>query len=442
MMLDAVAWMDFLSPPQREMMEATAPFIAYGGARGGGKSWALRKKAVLLCVRYPGIKVLVIRRTYPELRENHILPMTSDLLGMADYRETDKSIVFPNGSRIRFGYCETEADVLQYQGQEYDIVMIDEATQLTEFQYQTLTACIRGVNDFPKRMYLTCNPGGVGHSWVKRLFIDRQYRDGENPENYVFIQARVYDNKPLLDSQPSYVKTLQALPDDLREAWLNGSWDVFAGQYFKEWDRSVHVIEPFEIPDWWNHYFVMDYGLDMLAGYWIAVDDTGKAYVYREIYESNLIISAAAEKILSYMTGKERSLIRAWYAPQDLWNRRQDTGKSVADIFSEYGIFLVQAKNDRVQGWLEVKEWLRVKDGESDIKFFRTCPNVIRCFPLVQYDKRNVNDISNEPHELTHSLDAIRYFISGRPMPAVKPKEDEEETTEKQISDFLSYGRN
>ena len=180
------------NPRQIEFFKARARFIAYGGARGGGKSWAVRKKAAGLALSYPGAGILIVRRTFPELRENHILPMTADLAGVARYRDADKSFTFPGGSRIVFGYCSSESDVLQYQGQEYDVIFMDEATQFTEFQFTTLTACLRGANDFPKRFYLTCNPGGVGHAWVKRLFIDRRYKKTEHPEGLcVYRRQRV-----------------------------------------------------------------------------------------------------------------------------------------------------------------------------------------------------------------------------------------------------------
>ena len=158
---------------QAEFLKARERFIAYGGARGGGKSWAVRKKAWLLAVNYAGIRILLLRRTFPELRENHILPLMSDLKGIAQYKESEKAFLFPNGSRVKLGYCDTEGDVLQYQGQEYDVIFMDEATQFSEYQFQTLTACLRGANGLPKRMYLTCNPGGVGHTWVKRQYIHR-----------------------------------------------------------------------------------------------------------------------------------------------------------------------------------------------------------------------------------------------------------------------------
>ena len=220
------------NPRQIEFFKARARFIAYGGARGGGKSWAVRKKAAGLALSYPGAGILIVRRTFPELRENHILPMTADLAGIARYRDADKSFTFPGGSRIVFGYCSSESDVLQYQGQEYDVIFMDEATQFTEFQFTTLTACLRGANDFPKRFYLTCNPGGVGHAWVKRLFIDRRYKKAEHPEDYVFIAANVYDK-----ALPTAKRWARASP----RAFLKGCSSSTALKTFRGWRKVTRA---------------------------------------------------------------------------------------------------------------------------------------------------------------------------------------------------------
>ena len=178
------------NPKQEQFLLARNRFVCFGGSRGGGKSWVVLITDGLLCLHYPGIKTLLIRRTFPELRENHVLPLKQKLKGIATYKETEKVFEFPNTSRLKLGYLDAESDVLQYQGQEYDVIFLDEATQFTEFMFNILTACLRGANKFPKRMYLTCNPGGVGHAWVKRLFIDRDFRGSENPDDYLFIPAR------------------------------------------------------------------------------------------------------------------------------------------------------------------------------------------------------------------------------------------------------------
>ena len=404
-----------LYPKQQEFCLSRAKYTCYGGARGGGKSHVARRKATLIALNYPGVQILLLRRTLNELRENHVIPFITELNGIAIYKESTKEFKFPNGSRIKLGYCDKETDVLQYQGQAYEVIFMEEATHFTEFQFKCLTESNRLSGQCKKaikpRMYFTCNPGGVGHAWVKRLFIDKEYRVGENAEDYVFIPALVFENEYIMQNDPDYVKTLEALPEERKKAMLYGNWDVFDGQFFSEFDRNVHVVEPFNIPEHWYIYFTMDYGLDMLAGYWIAVDPQGNAYVIREVYQSNLLVSEARDKI------KEMSSEQVYVhlAPPDLWNRHKETGKSTADIFSEGDICLYKTNNDRIQGWLQMKEWLKIKIDEqgqktSKLKIFNTCKNLIRCLPQLQYDEKKIGDVANEPHEITHAPDAIRGF--------------------------------
>ena len=423
------------NPRQKEFFLADARHIAYGGARGGGKSWAMRVKFVLLAMNYPGLKLLLLRRTLPELRENHLIPLMQMLYGVTKFNSEEKAFTFPNGSRLKLGYCDSEGDVYQYQGQEYDVIGLEEATHFTETQKDFLTTCNRSIrNDFKPRMYYTANPGNVGHAWFKRLFIDRDYRGSEKPEDYVFIPARVYDNEVLMKTNPEYVQTLENLPEDLRRAHLEGDWDVFSGQYFTEFSRDIHVIEPFEIPAHWQRYRTLDYGLDMLACYWIAIDTQSNIYIYKELYQSDLIITAAAEKI-KQINGTDK--IVCTYAPPDLWNRRQDTGKSAAEIFAASGVPFIKSKNDRVNGWYAVKEWLKPMQQQDEqtgkeittakLKIFSNCANLIRSLPQLQRDEKNPNDVANEPHELTHGPDALRYFCSMRQSPtkeSIKKRDD------------------
>ena len=261
---------------QKLFFASRARYTAYGGARGGGKSWALRRKLVALCLRYPGIRCLLVRRSYAELKANHVDPLLREYAGLMTYRETDKRLDLPNRSSIQLGYCSSNRDVLRYQGQEYDIIAIDEATQLNEYQFSIFKACLRGVGAVPRRMYLTCNPGGVGHAWVKRLFIDRAFRPDEDPDDYRFIPAQVYDNPVLTAADPDYVRQLESLPEKLRNAWLLGRWDVFEGQFLPEFRPEVHVAEPDAVPARLRYFAALDYGFDMLAALLLGVDGGGQ----------------------------------------------------------------------------------------------------------------------------------------------------------------------
>lgn len=279
---------------QRRFLLDRHRHIAYGGARGGGKSWAVRTKAKLLALRYAGIKLLIVRRTLRELQNNHIDPLRQELAGIAKYKAADKRFEFPNGSTITFGYCACDGDMGQYQGAEYDVVFLDEAGQLQKAWIDAINACVRGTNGLPKRTYYTLNPGGPGHGYFKRLFIDRRFEAGEEPENYSFVQALVTDNRALMRQQPEYLKQLETLPPKLREAWLYGSWDVYEGQFFEDFrdvpehyeDRQwTHVIEPFAPDKGWTvcRSYDFGYGKPFSCAWW-AVDYDGVIYRILELY--------------------------------------------------------------------------------------------------------------------------------------------------------------
>ncbi len=417
-------------PKQADFLRSQVRYTAYGGSRGGGKSDVARNKAILLCVKWAGIQILFMRRTFPEINENHLLPCLRILNGVAQYKAVEKAFLFPNGSRLKFGYCNNEKrDLLQYQGQAYDVIFMEECTQFPEIVFTTMTESNRSsglMRDyFPPRMYFTCNPGGVGHAWFKRLFIDCDYRNQERAEDYCFIQATVYDNPWLVQHSPDYVRALENLPDDRKRAMLHGDWNVFEGQYFPEFQRGVHTCVPFAIPAHWQRYRFFDYGFDMFACYWAAMSEDGIAYIYREVYEggdkkdahgnagTGLTISQAAQAALAVTCEP----IQATIAPPDMWNRRQDSGESAADLFAKAGMPLVKANNKRVMGWLALKEWLQVNENRKPrVIVFDNCTNLIHCMPLCQYSTRDTNDVATEPHEITHAPDALRYFISYQPM--------------------------
>lgn len=409
-----------ITKKQQAFIDSQAFETLFGGAAGGGKSYGQLVDGLLYALKYPKSKQIIFRSTFADL-EKSLIRTSMDLypLSIADYNSSKHTWKFKNGSIIDFGYIQYEKDVYQYQSAEYDVVRFDELTHFTEFMYTYLISRCRGANPYPKCIKSSTNPGGVGHNWVKERFIDIgvpntthtcKLETGETTTR-IFIPSLVQDNKFMLTYDPDYIKRLDALPEKERRALKYGDWDIFDGQFFTEFKRNIHVIEPFEIPKDWYIYFVMDYGLDMLAGYWIAVDYNNNAYVFREVYQSNLLVSQARDKIKE-MTNES---VYIYLAPPDLWNRHKETGKSTADIFAEGGIDLYKTNNDRIQGWLQMKEWLKVYKDEqgcdtSRLKIFSTCKNLIRCLPQIQHDEKKIGDVANEPHELTHSVDAIRGF--------------------------------
>lgn len=409
----------------------------------------MRTLLVMLAGRYAGLKILLMRRTLTELETNHIRPLREMLpRELVTYHEGKKIFTFPNGSIIQMGYCDAEKDVYRYQGQEYDVVGLEEATNFSESQWQYITTCNRTTRtDFSPRMYYTCNPGGVGHGWVKRLFIDRAYTGKERPEDYAFIPAKVYDNGVLMDADPDYIRTLEALPEHLRKAYLDGDWSVFVGQFFSDWRYDVHVVEPFPIPAHWQRYRAIDYGLDMLACMWVAFSETGEAYVYRELCQSDTIVSEAARLILQATPAGED--VKATYMPADMAGRSSDTGVSRYETFARHGLYGTLVRQGRVDGWARLREWLKpVDDGAGNIRprmrIFSTCRRLIHDIPLLQYATTgDPSDVAKDPHDITHAPDALRYLCDGRPAPApvLIPKDpDDPPEMEDEIGAIFSYG--
>lgn len=452
------------SEKQREFFLDRHKYVAYGGARGGGKSWAVRIKAVLLCYRYAGIKVMIIRRSYPELRENHIVPLCEMLKVQSDkgqrlatYVDQKKEITFPNGSRILFRYCENDRDSLRFQGTEVDVLFIDEATQQTEERMDRLKACVRGVNDFPKRIYYTCNPGGEGHGWVKRLFIDRQYKDNERAEEYGFIKARVTDNKALMESNPDYIRQLEALPPKLREAWLEGNWDIFEGQFFEDFrlvpdmmaahnagcederetlaaaGRWTHVIEPFDLNEGerrgWNivRSYDFGYGKPFSCGWW-AIDYDGVMYRILELYgcteTPNEGIRWAPDQQFREIARIEREhpWLRgrriAGVADPSIWDSSR--GESIAETAAKNGLLFTPGDNNRIPGWMQCHYRLQFdQKGYSRMYVFSNCKAFIRTIPLMIYDEHKPEDLDTELED--HVADEWRYAMMSRPIDPIRP---------------------
>ena len=422
-----------ITEKQEQFINSEAFETLFGGAAGGGKSYGQLVDALLYALEYPKSKQIIFRRTFPDL-EKSLIRVSLEFYPReaASYNSSKHIWTFKNGSIIDFGYIDSENDVYQYQSAEYDVIRFDELTHFTEYMYTYMISRCRGANPYPKHIKSSTNPGGVGHSWVKERFIDigapNQIHeitlDNGKKSTVIFIPSLVQDNMFLLDNDPDYIDRLELLPEKEKQALLYGDWDIFDGQFFTEFDRKIHVIEPFVIPKDWRIYRARDYGLDMCATLWIAMDYHMNCYAYKELYESDLIVSEAARKI-NEMTDEK---IQIDYAPPDLWNRNRDTGKSTADIFAENGQYLTKADNNRVTGWLAVHEWLKIYKDEqgqpnSKLKIFSNCVNLIRTLPALQHDEKNPNDVAVEPHELTHIPDALRYFCTMWQSPLVAKKE-------------------
>ena len=435
---------------QKLFLTAKQKYIGFGGARGGGKSWAVRVKAILLCLKYAGIKCMIVRKTYAELTANHIVPMV-ELLHcyapkkddrIASYNDAKKTITFSNGSTILFRYCDNEKDAERFQGTEVDVLFVDEATHQSEEKWKKLTACVRGVNKFPKRIYATMNPGGEGHAWVKRLFIDRNFHRGENANDYVFIKSKVTDNTALMRENPDYIEQLEALPPQLRKMWLEGDWDVASGMVFEEFrndpdhylDRQwTHVIEPFEIPDSWKIYRGFDFGYNKpFSCQWFAVDTDGVVYNILELYGcqkdvngediANVRVKWTPQKMFSeihkiesehrWLKGKQIIGI----ADPACWN--SETGESVAETAAKYQVFFNKGDNNRLSGWMQMHYRLAFdENGFPMMYIFKNCKSFIRTIPLMMYDEHKPEDIDSDLED--HNLDSCRYFLMSRP---IKPR--------------------
>ena len=417
------------SARQADFLRARARYIGFGGARGGGKSWAVRAKATLMALRYPGIKILIVRRTYRELINNHIEALRAQLASVATYNKTDKAFTFINGSSIWFGYCANDSDLDQYQGAEYDIIFIDEATQLRWEWIEKINLAVRGANDFPKRTYFTMNPGGVSHAQFKRLFIDRHFEGSENPDDYVFIRSLVTDNKALLRSQPEYLQTLENLPPKLRRAWLEGDWDIFEGQFFEDFridpdakraaelgvdpetlrDRHqwCHVIRPFDLNAGerrgWKILRSYDFGYARpFSCAWWALDYDGTFYRILELYGCTSTPNEGVKWTPDEQFRQIRELETShpWLkgrriegvADPAIWDASR--GESVAETAARYGVYFSPGDNKRVAGWMQVHYRLQFdENGYARMYVFDTCRAFIRTIPALMYSETHPEDL-------------------------------------------------
>lgn len=396
----------------------------------------------MLAMRYPGLRLLLLRRTMPELRENHIIPLQSELHGYARYKQDEKTFVFPNDSRLRLGYCDTDSDLMQYQGNEYDVICFEEATNFKEEWITFISTALRTTRtDFKPRIYYTMNPGGVGHAYIKRIFIDRDYKPTENPDDYVFIQALVFDNEVLMKAQPDYIKQLEALPEHQRKGHLYGLWDIYEGQVFEEF-RNIrenyqtrtytHVIEPFEIPPAWTIHRSFDFGYAKpFSCDWWAVDYDGRLYKILELYgcvpnEPDTGVKWSPDEIFKEIARieSEHRWLRGKHiygvADPAIWDASR--GESIAATAERYGIYFEKGDNQRLPGWMQMHYRLRFdENGIPMMYIFSNCKDFIRTIPLLSYDPNKPEDIDTKMED--HIADSTRYMCMANPIKPSKPIE-------------------
>ena len=445
---------------QRLFHASTANEVLYGGAAGGGKSYAICWDALMRCMTYPGTHAYLFRRTYPELEKtliNTMLMIVPPVLGK--YLATSHEMRFINGSVAHFCYMNDEgSSMLQYQGAEVQWLYFDELTHFTKPMYDYLKTRLRAPKRMGVRPCVRCasNPGGPGHSWVKDYFVDStdigkkkrikeiDMGDGEVERVVIeYIPATVRDNPHIAKD---YEIELRQKPKKLREALLDGKWDAFSGQAFPEFADEpehykdmvwTHVIEPFDIPLNWTRYVSFDHGYSrpFSFGAW-AIDPEGCAYRYKELYgcvpgEPNVGLMLSPSEIgtmlADFLEDEFREGIRpTGIADPAIWDRSR--GESVEEqIRNKFGgVIFRKGDNTRLAGKMQLHERLKFdEDGKPMLYVFNTCRDFIRTIPALAYDAKKVEDIDTAGED--HIYDETRYFLMARPIAPRKPAEKKKE---------------
>lgn len=450
-------------PKQVQMHICAANEILFGGAAGPGKSHALRHEGLDWALRIPGLQVYLFRRTFPELEKNHILPSLAEFPeSIGKYRDQKHRWEFPNGSMLHFCACQYEKDVFAYQGAEIHLLLIDELTTFSEFQYDYLRGRVRCTVDIPTVMAeigcnqkqidfavskipgIVCasNPGGIGHEFAKRRWVDyappytiKQATSEEGGMLRAFIPGLLEDNPILLDRDPKYRDRLNALPEPYRTAYMKGDWDIFLGQAFLL-SREHHVIPPLPIPSNAPIYMTFDWGFGApFSLLWWWVDSDGRGYLFSEWYGWNgtpnqglrLTDPEIAQGIVEREKGMDligHGLYR--YAGPDCFSKKPDyrgggQGPSTAEVFASFGLHLTPGDPSRELKIRQFRERLRVlPDAPPMIQVYNTCTQFIRTIPLIQTDPNNPEYV-DENGEL-HCFDSACHFAMARPITPRMPK--------------------
>lgn len=406
--------------PQEDFLAASETDVLFGGAAGGGKSYAM----IVDPLRYAhrsAHRALILRRSMPELRE--IIDKSRELYPKAfhgaKYKEVEKMWTFPSGAKVEFGFLERDADVYRYQGQAYSWIGFDEITHLpTEFAWNYLASRLRTTDpEIVPYMRCTANPGGAGAHWVKKRYIDvsppHEPFMGADGLTRKFIPASLQDN-PYLAKDGRYEQMLKALPPTQRKQLLDGDWDVAEGAAFTEFSRLDHVITPFEIPLHWERIKGIDYGYaSESACVWGAVDPSdGTLIIYRELYQKNLLGTELGELITNMELDDPFSV--QGVLDTACWSRTGTTGPTVGETLQKQGHKLRRADKNRIQGKIQIHEYLKItQSGRPRIQIFNTCPNLIRELQGIPLDKSNPEDVDTRASD--HAYDALRYLIMSRP---------------------------
>ena len=433
--------------PQTEFLAADEKDVLYGGAAGGGKSYAMLVDPLRYAHR-KAHRALILRRSMPELRE--LIDKSRELYPQAfpgcKFREVEKVWNFPSGAKIEFGFLERDADVYRYQGQAYSWIGFDEITHLpTEFGWNYLASRLR-TTDPEIKTYLRCtaNPGGIGAAWVKKRYVDSSEINksfiGKDGLSRKFIPARLLDN-PYLANDGIYEQMLMSLPPVQRKQLLEGNWDVNEGAAFVEFDIDVHIVSPFHIPLTWERIKGIDYGYaSESACVWGAVDRAdGTLIIYRELYKKGLT-GEDLGRIITDMEMQDPFSVSG-VLDTSAWSRTGTTGPTVGETLVKQGHKLRRADKNRIQGKIQIHEYLKVQpSGRPKLQIFNTCPSLIKELQNIPLDTRNPEDV--DTHAADHAYDALRYLIMSRPRinnPMENIRQYHRESVYRPVDDTFGY---